>query len=141
MTIALDSVLTVAIGRNGLDGTPLAPSAWRDFQEKVAGFLVLAGGTIVAHTTGHGLTSDGDTAGSEEESCVFVAINVEDLDRARKGVARALRKVEQSSACFAFDGAHDPVFPTANGFRPAAIDDGFGGWLAEGNARRTQLVR
>lgn len=137
MNITLDSVLTVAIGRNGQDGTPMRTSDWLLFQAKVAGALVHAGGTIVAHTVGGGLGSDGVNEGSEEESAVFVAINVKDLNGARRGLAGVLRGFGQSSAAFAFDMAHEPVFPTADGFRPESVDS-FGAWLAEGHARRTQ---
>jgi hypothetical protein len=139
MTITLDSVLTVAIGRNGQDGQPMTTADWLLFQHNVAAELVSAGGTIVAHTVGGGLGSDGVNEGSEEESAVFVAINVEDLNGARRNVAQWLREFGQSSACFAFDMAHEPVFATPSGFRPASVDDGFGDWLAEGHARRTSL--
>jgi hypothetical protein len=136
MTITLDSVLTVAIGRNGQAGDPLPDHAWDLFQREVASSLLATGGTIVAHTTGGGLGSDGVNNGQEEESCVFVVINVGDPDRVRRLVAWDLGHFDQSSACFAFDLAHEPVFATPSGFRPASIDDGFGALLAEGHARR-----
>jgi hypothetical protein len=136
MSITLDSVLTVAIGRNGRDGTPMSDRDWAEFQSLVAAELVSAGGTIVAHTTGGGLGSDGVNEGSEEESAVFVAINIEHLIAARRSIALALKLFGQSSAAFAFDMAHEPVFPTPTGFRPQDIDS-FGALLAEGNGRRT----
>lgn len=136
MSITLDSVLTVAIGRNGSDGTPMDDLFWESFQSKVAAELVSAGGTIVAHTTGGGQGSDGVNDGEDEESCVFVAINVRALDGARQGIAGELRAFGQSSAAFAFDMAHEPVFATPDGFRRESVDS-FGAQLAEGNARRT----
>lgn len=136
MTITLDSVLTVAIGRNQADGTPMNTGQWLAFQHEVAASLLATGGTIVAHTLGGGLGSDGVNADQEEESCVFVVINVGRLDEVRRLVAMDLDRFDQSSACFAFDTAHEPVFATADGFRPSSVDS-FGAQLAEGNARRT----
>lgn len=138
MNITLDSVLTVAIGRNQQDGTPLADTDWNTFQRVVGITLERHGGIVVAHTHGGGIGSDGGNAGVLEESAVFVAINIDDLLGARRDLAPVLKAFGQSSACFAFDMAHEPVFATTDGFRPSLPDPGLEAWLEEGHGRRTQ---
>lgn len=136
MTTTLDSVLTVAIGRNGQDGQPMDDDRWAQFQHEVAASLVATGGMIVAHALGGGLGSDGANEGVEEESCVFVTINVERLHKVRMMVAMDLDRYGQTSACFAYDMAHEPCFATPDGYRRESVDS-FGAQLAEGHARRT----
>lgn len=135
--ITLDSVLTVAIGRNGQDGQPMNTGQWLAFQARVRLCLEHHGATVVAHTVGGGVGSDGVNDGADEESTVFVAINPVDLLGLRHDLAQTLRAFDQHSACFAFDLAHEPVFATSDGFRPS-IPDSTGAWLAEGHTRRTQ---
>lgn len=123
MTVELDTVLTVAVGRNGPDGKPMSSWRWSNFRSNVRTVLS-AYGTVVAETTGGGVGSDGVNDGEEEESAVFVAINVHSLDAVRSLLARLLHNYGQSSACFAYDDVHEPCFPTLNGYRPVEYEPG-----------------
>ncbi len=114
----LDTVLTVAIGRNLPNGTPLSDGMWRAFRADVRE-LSEQYGTVVAATIGYAVGSDGVNDGATEETAVFVVINVRNVARLRQLVAYTLDTFGMSSACFAFDGAHEPCFPTDNGFRQA----------------------
>jgi hypothetical protein len=136
MTINLDSVLTVAIGRNTADGSPLSDADWSDFQAEVARDLGVFG-TIVGSASGSGIGSDGVNTGQDEESAIFVAlVDCDQLGSCRASLAGLIGRYGQSSACFAYDLAHEPVFPTVDGFRPrvAPVAD----FLADSSARRTQ---
>lgn len=112
----LDRVLTVAIGRNNSEGVPLSNRRWRSFQNKVS-FTLGRYGNVVAKTNGGGVGSDGVNDGSEEESAIFLAINVSDIDAVRERIAQILPQFGQGSACFAIDREHEPVFATTNGYR------------------------
>jgi len=116
----LDTVLTIAVGRNDQDGNTMGTADWAAFQDSLA-ILVGTFGTIVANTTGDAIGSDGVNEGQDEDTNVIVAINVTDVDSLRRLVAGMLFARNCSSACFAFDGAHEPVFATASGFRLSEV--------------------
>lgn len=133
--VTLDAVLTVAIGRNGADGTPMSDHDWELFQRSVKCTLNVYG-TVVCHALSvSAVGSDGLNDGQDEESAVFIAVNVDDEELVRKLIGQKLARFEQTSACFSVDHYHEPVFAgTTDGYRPrVAIDDPF----AEGRARRT----
>lgn len=117
----LDSVLTLAIGRNTRTGRTLSDADWHAFRTDVRTLITAHGGAVVADTFGPGVGSDGVNEWEPEDSCVIVAINVPDPDKAlRRAIASVLRRYEASSACFAIDAAHEPVFA-----------DTYTGWRAE----------
>lgn len=118
----LDSVLTVAIGDMDWAGRRLDSEMFTFFQDEVKD-LLSEYGTVVAHATGDGIGSDGDNEGEAEGTAVFVAINVVRITELRADLSAILRRFGQTSACFAFDGAHEPCFNTADGTRPTTIDD------------------
>lgn len=142
MSIQLDSVLTIAIGRNQQDGTPLCDDDWSDFQYQVIHRCEQAGGEVVCHALSvSAIGSDGRNRGQEEESAVFVVINVQRLEALRRTLSSDIEAYGQTSACFAFDMGHEPVFAgTTDGYRPqlsaAAITDGLEEALNDGLARR-----
>lgn len=142
MSIQLDSVLTIAIGRNLSDGTPMTDVHWARFQAQVVDAVDTAGGTIVCHAvTDDAVGSDGVNDGEAEQSAVFVVINVRWLGYLRRRLSAILADHGQTSACFAFDMGHEPVFAgTTDGYRPqlsaAAITDGLEEALNDGLARR-----
>lgn len=114
----LDKVLTLAIGRNTQDGTPLSDYKWRKFQTQARGVLSEYA-TVVAHTRGRGVGSDDDNNGKPEQSAIIVAINPRDAQKARERLAQLLPEYGQGSAAFSYDEAHEPVFATSDGFRTA----------------------
>ncbi len=129
----LDSVLTVAIGRNRQDGSPLSEQRWGEFKATVAGHLRHAG-TIVGFGEGKGTGSDGVNEGEVEENAIFLAlVDADQLAGLRVLMAATLRRFNQTSAAFSFDLAHEPVFNTPNGWRPAEVQD----FTADGHSRRT----
>jgi hypothetical protein len=135
--VELDTVLTVAIGRNGADGQPMSDPQWSRFQTETASRIQGNGAKVVCHALSvAAVGSDGSNDGQDEESAVFVAINPTDELELRRQLGTLLARFGQSSACFSLDHFHEPVFAgTTDGYRPrvAPIDDPF----AEGRARRT----
>lgn len=123
----LDTVLTVAIGRIMADGVELDARDWADFRFNVDASITTFG-TVVAYALGGGLTSDQGDA-TLEDTAVWVVVNVSDPDSLRASLSWRLRDYGASSACFAFDGAHEPVFPTLDGRRA----DSFAHETSEGN--------
>lgn len=115
----LDSVLTVAIGRNCSDGSALWDDDWSSFQERVK-VLLSEYGTVVAAAVGHGVGSDGVNDSQAEETAVFVVVNAYKFltSGLRPMLAALLREYGQTSACFAYDLYHEPVFNTVDGGRP-----------------------
>jgi microsomal dipeptidase-like Zn-dependent dipeptidase len=116
----LDSVTTIAIGRINADGQNLPRRTWFQACDQLTA-IADRYGTIVAKAYGEGLTSDQGPTTYDEDTYVVVLINVADLDALRRHVAMFLRDIGGSSACFATDAEHEPVFPTANGLRPVAV--------------------
>ena len=112
----LDTVLTVAIGDTHTHGGKMRSLHWSWFKDDVRRALTGSQWTIVAEAAGTGATSDQEDV-TNERTLVFIAING-DATEARREVAQCLRRHTASSACFAIDGAHEPAFPTADGFRP-----------------------
>ena len=116
--MTLDTVTTVAIGRNGPDG-PMNEHHWNLFQSSVR-IACERFGTVVACTTGQAVGSDDDREGQPEETAIVVVINVTDEATLRSRIAYFLRTFDQTSACFATDRAHEPVFNTETGARPVS---------------------
>jgi hypothetical protein len=112
----LDSVVTVAIGRNSKDGKPLTSRRWANFQNRVKMTLSELA-LVVAHTQGAGVGSDGVNESEAEDSAVLVAINPKDKELLRQRLAKLLPRYGQTSAAFAIDASHEPVFPTKDGYR------------------------
>jgi hypothetical protein len=135
MTITLDSVLTVAVGRNQANGKPLSDEAWTQFQTEVALELQLRG-TVVGHGTGNGVGTDGLNDGQGEENAIWLAlVEVHKLAPLRKALAAIIGRYGQSTAAFSYDLAHEPVFSsTTDGFRPSLVTEDF---LQDGRSRRT----
>jgi hypothetical protein len=133
----LDSVLTVAIGRNTSDGSPLSDNDWADFQRDVHRDLSVFG-TVVGCGVGAGFGTDGENAEQVEQNAIFVAlVGWDQLDKCRASIGALIGRYDQTTACFAYDLAHEPVFSTTtDGFRPrvAPVSD----FLADSNGRRTQ---
>ena len=111
--MTLDQILTVAIGTLDSNGRRIREFVL--FERDILDVMELAGYTIVAETHGYGLTSDQPDETTEDTS-VFVGING-DADKARPLVAGVLKTYGASSACFAIDSAHEPVFATEDGYR------------------------
>lgn len=119
----LDTVLTVAIGDMDSKGQKLTPTEWSDFRSDMRQVLDQYG-TVVAEAVGDGVGSDGDNEGVTESTCVFIVINAHVTGHnVRAHVAQVIRAYGQTSACFAFDRAHEPVFNTRDGNRPLTLDD------------------
>ncbi len=124
----LDSVLTIAIGRitNGLSvvqqvrgpqpAQPLSELQWSLFREEVF-TLAEQFGTVVSFGDVIGVTSDQPDQ-EEEDSYVLVVINA-DVAALRPRLAEVLHRYGATSACFAHDADHEPVFDTEDGFRPS----------------------
>lgn len=117
--MVLDKVLTLAIGRNNSSGKALPENKWQEFQERAHSVLAKQG-YVVAHAVGEAKGSDGVNEGAEEDTAVIVVINPRDAQKARTELAKLLPEYGQSSAAFAYDSSHEPVFPTENGYRVAA---------------------
>lgn len=114
--MVLDKVLTLAIGRNNSKGEVLPEGKWTEFQQRARAILSEEG-LVVAHAIGEAKGSDGVNEGAEEDTAVIVVINPKDAQKARTRLAALLPEYGQSSAAFAYDAEHEPVFPTATGFR------------------------
>lgn len=139
MTTTLDTVLTIAVGRNGSDGVPMDDHTWDQFQFTVA-TLVGTFATVVGHGVGDGIGSDGIMDGVGEDSYIVVAVNPSDELALRAHLSDVLGRFGQSSACFSVDHFHEPCFAgTTDGFRPR-VDDRYASLeadLNDGFARRT----
>jgi hypothetical protein len=116
--MVLDKVLTVAIGRNTSAGQAMPRSKWQQFQARAKAALAQEG-LVVAHAIGDATGSDGVNEGADEDTAVIVCINPRNVERARQSLATLLPQYGQSSAAFAYDSGHEPVFPTQNGYRAA----------------------
>lgn len=114
----LDTVLTVAIGRNDATGTAMYPGEWARFRRDVR-TLCDRSATVVAETVGTAIGSDGPNDGTPEETAVYVMINpTGDFDTSfRAALADVLATYSTTSACFAIDRTHEPVFATTDGWR------------------------
>ena len=118
----LDQVVTVAIGRMDRNGNNLPLSSWTDVRDWVKDDCDANkywwGGTIVAEGDIRGVTSDQDTQ-SHEDSYVVLVVNVEDVDRLRKEIALSIGAFKLTSACYAVDSTHEPVFSDTHDGRRA----------------------
>ena len=112
----LDQVLTVAIGDLDSEGIKLTPTEWSDFRSDVRQVLDTYG-DVVAEVEGLGIGSDGLNEGQVEATAVYIVVNPERIDRLRAHLAQVIDAYGQSSACFALDQAHEPVFNTPSGYR------------------------
>jgi hypothetical protein len=115
--MTLDKVITIAIGRNNANG-PLDDVTWSEFRTQ-AYEIVGAHAQIVAYTSGSGVGSDDEREGQGEETAVILAVNPT-KPGLRQAIASLLLKYGQSSACFAQDRAHRPVWATKSGNRAKA---------------------
>lgn len=136
--VTLDTVLTVAVGRNGADGAPMSGSDWEIFRSNLRTVLSDSdtGGLVVCEALSvQAVGSDGVNEGADEESAVFIVVNPADEATVRLAVRDELQLFGQTSACFSVDHLHEPVFAgTRDGYRPRlALED----FTAEGRARRT----
>ena len=119
-----DTVITVAIGRNGPDGTPMADALWSDFRAVVRADVAYCVDAVVFTGTGTASGSDGTNLHAPEESYAVIGINPHEgmVRMLRIFLADRLVEYRQTSACMAIDGAHEPVWNTADGSRPSGAD-------------------
>ena len=89
--------LTISIGRN-IKNQPMAAGAWYLFRRQLRDAITSAGGDIVADTTGAGVYD-----GIQEESAVFIALNIDNVEQLRADVARLLQDYQQEAAGFSLD--------------------------------------
>lgn len=115
----LDKVITIAIGRDGRNGT-LKSSTWLEFI-RLTRTTISTHATLVAAATGAGVGSDDDRDGKPEETAVFVAVNPDNVSKLRSELASLLSRYGQSSACFALDTHHEPAWATATGERSEVL--------------------
>ena len=123
MSTILDTVVTLAIGRNLADGTPMADARWADFQTLCLEDMRYCTRLVVFSGNGSGLCSDGVHDGTPEESFVVIAINPRNhvyVELLREWIAAHLVEFGQVSAALAIDAHHTPVWATPNGERPVA---------------------
>jgi hypothetical protein len=114
----LDKVVTIAIGRNISDGTPMTNNNWLDMQIQLIE-LVTRYAEIVFRGEGSAVGSDGRNDGQYERSFVVIAINPKGGPNGlRLGVADLLVEFDQRSAAYSVDESHEPVWSTHNGKRP-----------------------
>lgn len=90
--------LTVSIGRNIGADQELGAGDWYLFRRQVKSAIERAGGYIVADTTGRGVYD-----GIEEESGVFIALNIDRIEQLKEDIARILPQYKQESAGFGLD--------------------------------------
>ena len=105
-----DRVLTIAFGDLDRDGRKIDGYSWRALRHLARVGVEMCGGTVYAITEGPGVGSDGVNAGESEGSMIVLAGNVRDVAKLRRYVAALLRDIDASSACFALDSVHEPVF-------------------------------
>lgn len=105
-----DRVIAIAFGDRDRDGRKVDEYSWRALRPLIRGVVEMCGGTVYAITEGPGVGSDGVNAGEPEGSMIVLAGNVRDVAKLRRYVAALLRDIDSSSACFALDSAHEPVF-------------------------------
>ena len=114
----LDRVTTIAIGDLDADGVRIADDTFRRSADRIAAAVERHGGTVYAVTFGDGIGSDAGNEGAAERSAVILCGNVVHPEWLRYDVASVLLDMGGSSACFATDAAHEPVFNTIDGRRP-----------------------
>jgi hypothetical protein len=91
--------LTVSIGRNLNTGAgELAAGEWYLFRRQTRAAIERAGGYIVADTTGRGVYE-----GIQEESAVFIALNVNNVEQLKRDIAALLPVYKQDAAGFGLD--------------------------------------
>ena len=115
----LDKVLTIAIGRNDANGEPLSGAQWLDFCSRLDEIVAAHGTIVFAGSSDYAIGSDGANDGEQEESYALIAINPEDVRGLREDIASLLWVNRQTSAAFALDSTHEPVWYTIGGDRPA----------------------
>lgn len=111
--VTLDRVSTIAIG----DPLCHEKTLW-NFSDQIAYEVRLAGGTVYAQTVGMAIGSDGVNGGQPERTAIVLAGNIADLDGLRLRLAHLLSDWNMTSACFATDSAHEPIFQGPTGYRP-----------------------
>jgi hypothetical protein len=115
----LDKVLTVAIGRNNAQNVPMSDSQWDNFILRI-GDIMESATTVVFAGYGNAIQSDCLHAGQHEESYAIIGINPTNVRELRADIASLIWSYDQTSAAFALDAAHEPVFDTVGGSRPIA---------------------
>lgn len=113
----LDSVLTIAIGRNGSDNKPMWVGDWDSFKYDVKKCVNTSGTIVFTGNSDSAIGSDGANEGQEEDSYAIIVINIDNINELRANIAGILVKYGQGSACFALDKAHEPAFSTITGNR------------------------
>ena len=91
------NTITLSIGRN-INNKAMEAGEWYLFRRQARAILEQAGGHIVADTTGAGVYD-----GVEEESAVFIALNVNNIEEARDRIAQLLSAYNQEAAGFTID--------------------------------------
>ena len=105
----LDTVLTIAIG--GID------HLWSALDE-IEKLVIQHGGQVFGMFEGFGFTSDTEPRTTETSGVVLVGnVPTVHIDGLRRTVAEVLRTYGTTSACFAIDPAHEPVWNTTDGAR------------------------
>ena len=113
-----DRVLTIAIGDATPYGNGTVPAPdFRRAGQSIARSVRQRGGTVYALTQGAGVGSDDDRNGVTERTIIILAGNVRDVAGLRRDVSSVLQSYGMTSACFALDRSHEPVFDTADGSR------------------------
>ena len=105
-----DRVLTIAIGDRLPDGTTLPRDKFRAAADSIAIATTHRGGEVFAITEGRGVGSDGDNLGAVETSALIRAGNVRDVQGLRRDVGSVLQSWGMTSAAFAIDRTHSPVW-------------------------------
>ena len=127
-----DRVTTIALGDLRHDGSRIPADGFERIAERVAAEAEARGGTVYAVTYGEGVGSDGDNDGEAERSAVILVGNLDDVAGLRRHVAEALRASGLTSAAFATDGEHEPVFDTPTGERRVDVEVTFPARRADG---------
>ena len=89
--------LTISIGRN-INNEAMPAGDWYLFRRQLRDAITSAGGDIVADTTGAGVYD-----GIQEESAVFIALNIDNIEQLRADVAQLLQVYKQECAGFSLD--------------------------------------
>lgn len=127
-----DRVTTIALGDRRGDGSRIPGARFERIAERVAAEAEARGGTVYAVTYGDGVGSDGENDGEAERSAVILVGNVDDVAGLRERVAAMLRASGMTSAAFATDGEHEPVFDTPTGERRGDVEVTFPARRADG---------
>ncbi len=104
-----DKVVTIAIGRNYGKNKSLTRGQWSGFKSKTKN-LLNSHAQIVAATHGRGIGSDNEQNGKPENTFVLVAVNPVKIKQFQTQFKNLLSHYHQTSAAFAIDKKHKPIF-------------------------------